>query len=150
MSKKAINKDIWINSYPILIWLMTEPLAGLVDSRIAGIIGIEALSSVGIGATIYFVFTWIFVFLAYGTTPLVAKLKTNNELNNLKYFISFGRKISILIGFLVFIIIFYFNEFFLNLFKPTDDIAKLASTYLVVRSIDIPFYLLNMHYLYRT
>ena len=39
MSKKAINKDIWINSYPILIWLMTEPLAGLVDSRIAGIIG---------------------------------------------------------------------------------------------------------------
>ena len=62
MSKKAINKDIWINSYPILIWLMTEPLAGLVDSRIAGIIGIETLSSVGIGTTIYFVFTWIFVF----------------------------------------------------------------------------------------
>ena len=145
MNNREIYKDIWINSYPILIWLMTEPLAGLVDSRIAGIIGIEALSSVGIGTTIYFVFTWIFVFLAYGTTPLVAKLKTNNELNNLKYFISFGRKISILIGFLVFIIIFYFNEFFLNLFKPTDDIAKLASTYLVVRSIGIPFYLLNMH-----
>tara|TARA_B100001996_G_scaffold298589_1_gene238957 strand:- start:857 stop:2143 length:1287 start_codon:yes stop_codon:yes gene_type:complete len=145
MNNREIYKDIWINSYPILIWLMTEPLAGLVDSRIAGIIGIETLSSVGIGTTIYFVFTWIFVFLAYGTTPLVAKLKTNNELNNLKYFISFGRKISILIGFLVFIIIFYFNEFFLNLFKPTDDIAKLASTYLVVRSIGIPFYLLNMH-----
>ena len=76
MSNKEINKDIWINSYPILIWLLTEPLAGLVDSRIAGLIGIDTLSSVGIGATIYFVFTWIFVFLAYGTTPLVAKLNT--------------------------------------------------------------------------
>ena len=145
MSNRAINKDIWINSYPILIWLMTEPLAGLVDSRIAGIIGIETLSSVGIGTTIYFVFTWIFVFLAYGTTPLVAKLKTNNELNSLKYFISFGRKISIFLGILVFIVIFYFNDFFIGLFKPTDDINKLASTYLTVRAIGIPFYLLNMH-----
>jgi len=145
MSNKAINKDIWINSYPILIWLMTEPLAGLVDSKIAGIIGIDTLSSVGIGATIYFVFTWIFVFLAYGTTPLVAKLKTNKELNNLKYFILFGRKISIFIGFIVFITIFYFNDFFISLFKPTDDISELASTYLVVRAIGIPFYLLNMH-----
>ena len=145
MSNKEINKDIWINSYPILIWLLTEPLAGLVDSRIAGLIGIDTLSSVGIGATIYFVFTWIFVFLAYGTTPLVAKLNTNNELNNLKYFISFGRKASIFLGFLVFIIIFNFNDFFISLFKPTGDVRNLASTYLIVRAIGIPFYLLNMH-----
>ena len=145
MSNKAINKDIWLNSYPILIWLMTEPLAGLVDSKIAGIIGIDTLSSVGIGTTIYFVFTWIFVFLAYGTTPLVAKLKTNKELNNLKYFILFGRKISIFIGFIVIIVIFYFNDFFISLFRPTEDISELASTYLVVRAIGIPFYLLNMH-----
>ncbi|MFL2647345.1 MAG: MATE family efflux transporter [Candidatus Actinomarinales bacterium] len=145
MSKKEINKDIWINSYPILIWLMTEPLAGLVDSRIAGIIGIDTLSSVGIGTTIYFVFTWIFVFLAYGTTPLVAKLKTNNKLNNLKYFVSFGKKISIMLGLLVFIIIYYFNDFFISLFKPTDEINNLASIYLIVRALGIPFYLLNMH-----
>ena len=145
MSKKAINKDIWINSYPILIWLMTEPLAGLVDSRIAGIIGIETLSSVGIGTTIYFVFTWIFVFLAYGTTPLVAKLKTNNKLNNLKYFVSFGKKISIMLGLLVFVIIYYFNDFFISLFNPTDEINNLASIYLIVRALGIPFYLLNMH-----
>ena len=105
MRNNLTYKDIWANSYPILIWLMTEPLAGLVDSRIAGIIGLDTLSSVGIGTTIYFVFTWIFIFLAYGTTPLVAKLKTNNELNNLKYFISFGRKTSIFLGFLVFFVI---------------------------------------------
>ena len=65
--------------------------------------------------------------------------------NSLKYFISFGRKISIFLGILVFIVIFYFNDFFIGLFKPTDDINKLASTYLIVRAIGIPFYLLNMH-----
>jgi len=145
MRNNLTYKDIWANSYPILIWLMTEPLAGLVDSRIAGIIGLDALSSVGIGTTIYFVFTWIFIFLAYGTTPLVAKLKTNNELNNLKYFISFGRKTSIFLGFLVFLVIFNFDGFFISLFKPTPDISNLASSYLIVRSIGIPFYLLNMH-----
>jgi len=145
VSNKQINKDIWINSYPILIWLLTEPLAGLVDSRIAGIIGIDTLSSVGIGTTIYFVFTWVFVFLAYGTTPLVAKFKTNNELNNLKYFILFGRKISLLLGFLAFIFIFFFNDLFISLFKPTEDISEMSSTYIVIRAIGIPFYLLNMH-----
>ena len=145
MSTKDINKDIWINSYPILIWLLVEPLAGLVDSRIAGVIGIDTLSSVGIGATIYFVFAWVFIFLAYGTTPLVAKLKTNNKINNLKYFILFGRKISILLGLLAFSIIFYFNGFFISLFNPTEGISELSSTYLVVRAIGIPFYLLNMH-----
>ena len=145
MRNNLTYKDIWANSYPILIWLMTEPLAGLVDSRIAGIIGLDTLSSVGIGTTIYFVFTWIFIFLAYGTTPLVAKLKTNNELNNLKYFISFGRKTSIFLGFLVFLVIFNFDGFFISLFKPTLNITNLASSYLIVRSIGIPFYLLNMH-----
>ena len=145
MRNNLTYKDIWANSYPILIWLMTEPLAGLVDSRIAGIIGLDTLSSVGIGTTIYFVFTWIFIFLAYGTTPLVAKLKTNNELNNLKYFISFGRKTSIFLGFLVFLVIFNFDGSFISLFKPTPDISNLASSYLIVRSIGIPFYLLNMH-----
>ncbi len=63
------------NSYPIFIWLVTEPIVGLVDSKIAGLLGESSLSGVGIGETIYFVLVWVFIFLAYGTTPLVAKLK---------------------------------------------------------------------------
>ena len=79
-----VKADIWQNSYPIFIWLVTEPVVGLVDSKIASMLGETFLSGVGIGETIYFVLVWVFIFLAYGTTPLVAKLNTQKKFQNLK------------------------------------------------------------------
>ena len=92
-----VKKDIWQNSYPIFIWLITEPIVGLVDSKIASMLGETSLSGVGIGETIYFVLVWVFIFLAYGTTPLVAKLNTQKKFESLKYFITYGRKMSLLL-----------------------------------------------------
>jgi Na+-driven multidrug efflux pump len=94
----TVRKDIWINSYPIFLWLALEPIVGLIDSKIASVINLDTLSAIGIGETIYFVFIWVFIFLAYGTTPLVSSLNTKNEINKLNYFINFGRNISILLG----------------------------------------------------
>ena len=47
-----VKKDIWQNSYPIFIWLITEPIVGLVDSKIASMLGETSLSGVGIGETL--------------------------------------------------------------------------------------------------
>ena len=94
----TVRKDIWINSYPIFLWLALEPIVGLIDSKIASVINLDTLSAIGIGETIYFVFIWVFIFLAYGTTPLVSSLNTKNEINKLNYFIKFGRNVSILLG----------------------------------------------------
>ena len=94
----SVRKDIWLNSYPIFLWLALEPIVGLIDSKIASIINLDTLSAIGIGETIYFVFIWVFIFLAYGTTPFVSSLNTKNEVNKLNYFIKFGRNISILLG----------------------------------------------------
>ncbi len=93
-----VKSDIWNNSYPIFIWLVTEPIVGLVDSKIAGLLGERSLSGVGIGETIYFVLVWVFIFLAYGTTPLVAKLNTQQKFRSLKYFVNYGRNMSLLLG----------------------------------------------------
>jgi len=145
MKNKHIYKDIWINAYPIIIWLSMEPFAGLVDVSIAGNLSLDSLSAVGIGTTIYFVTTWLFIFLAYGTTPYVADLKINNKFESLRFFIFYGRKISIYLGAFVFLIILVFENQFINLFKPTTEVSELSSIYLISRSIGIPFFLLNMH-----
>ena len=145
MKNKHIYKDIWINAYPIIIWLSMEPFAGLVDVSIAGNLSLDSLSAVGIGTTIYFVTTWLFIFLAYGTTPYVADLKINNKFESLRFFIFYGRKISIYLGAFVFLIILFFENQFINLFKPTTEVSELSSIYLISRSIGIPFFLLNMH-----
>ena len=56
---RVVAKDIWQNTHPILFWLLLEPIVGLIDSRVAGLIDLNTLSAIGIGETIYFVFIWI-------------------------------------------------------------------------------------------
>ena len=45
----TVRKDIWINSYPIFLWLALEPIVGLIDSKIASVINLDTLSAIGIG-----------------------------------------------------------------------------------------------------
>ena len=142
---KVLTKDIWQNTHPILLWLLLEPIVGLIDSRVAGLIDLNTLSAIGIGETIYFVFIWIFIFLAYGTTPLVSSFNTKKEFNSLNFFIDFGTKAAIILGTVSFVVLFFTNEFFINLFKPTLSVSVLSSDYLVFRCLGLPFYLLNMY-----
>ena len=140
-----VKSDIWNNSYPIFIWLVTEPVVGLIDSKIAGLISETSLSGVGIGETIYFVLVWVFIFLAYGTTPLVAKLNTQKKFKSLKYFINYGRNMSVLLGVLATLFILVFSSSLIETFKPSFEVWEEANTYLWIRSIGITFYLVNMH-----
>tara|TARA_B100000674_G_scaffold296390_1_gene245768 strand:+ start:12808 stop:14088 length:1281 start_codon:yes stop_codon:yes gene_type:complete len=141
----SVRKDIWTNSYPVFLWLALEPIVGLVDSKIASLIDLETLSAVGIGETIYFVFIWVFIFLAYGTTPLVSSLNTKNEINKLNYFVKYGRNVSIFLGGLSFVILYFGSDFLISTFEPTEKIKILSTDYLIYRCIGLPFYLLNMH-----
>ena len=145
MSEKNLKKDVWLNSYPIFLWLISEPLVGLIDSKIASYLNIDVLSAVGIGETVYFVFIWIFVFLAYGTTPYVSELQASNQISKLNFFIMFGRRASVFIGFISCLLLVLFSDLMINLFEPTYEISIKANSYLVLRSIGLPFYLLNMH-----
>ena len=127
------------------MWLVSEPLVGLIDSKIASYIDIDVLSAVGIGETIYFVFIWIFIFLAYGTTPYVSSLQATKQIDKLNYFISFGRKSSLLIGIVSAGLLIFVSSQLINFFEPTPNVSSKAISYLMLRSLGLPFYLLNMH-----
>ena len=145
MKNEFEKKEVWLNSYPIFLWLVSEPLVGLVDSKIASYIDIDVLSAVGIGETIYFVFIWIFIFLAYGTTPYVSSLQATKQIDKLNYFISFGRKSSLLIGIVSAGLLIFVSSQLINFFEPTPNVSSKAISYLMLRSLGLPFYLLNMH-----
>ena len=145
MKNEFEKKEVWLNSYPIFLWLVSEPLVGLIDSKIASYIDIDVLSAVGIGETIYFVFIWIFIFLAYGTTPYVSSLQATKQIDKLNYFISFGRKSSLLIGIVSAGLLIFVSSQLINFFEPTPNVSSKAVSYLMLRSLGLPFYLLNMH-----
>ena len=145
MTNQFKKKEVWLNTYPIFLWLVSEPLVGLIDSKIASYIDIDVLSAVGIGETIYFVFIWIFIFLAYGTTPYVSSLQATKQIDKLNYFISFGRKSSLLIGIVSAGLLIFVSSQLINFFEPTPNVSSKAISYLILRSLGLPFYLLNMH-----
>ena len=145
MKNEFEKKEVWLNSYPIFLWLVSEPLVGLIDSKIASYIDIDVLAAVGIGETIYFVFIWIFIFLAYGTTPYVSSLQATKQIDKLNYFISFGRKSSLLIGIVSAGLLIFVSSQLINFFEPTPNVSSKAISYLILRSLGLPFYLLNMH-----
>ena len=145
MKNEFEKKEVWLNTYPIFLWLVSEPLVGLIDSKIASYIDIDVLSAVGIGETIYFVFIWIFIFLAYGTTPYVSSLQATKQIDKLNYFISFGRKSSLLIGIVSAGLLIFVSSQLINFFEPTPNVSSKAISYLMLRSLGLPFYLLNMH-----
>lgn len=145
MKNEFEKKEVWLNSYPIFLWLVSEPLVGLIDSKIASYIDIDVLSAVGIGETIYFVFIWIFIFLAYGTTPYVSSLQATKQIDKLNYFISYGRKSSLLIGIVSAGLLIFVSSQLINFFEPTPNVSSKAISYLMLRSLGLPFYLLNMH-----
>ena len=127
MKNKFQRKEVWFNTYPIFLWLVSEPLVGLVDSKIASYLDINVLSAVGIGETVYFVFIWIFVFLAYGTTPYVSNLQATKELNKLNYFILFGRNTSLIIGVFFAGLLIFASTNLINFFEPTVSVSVIIS-----------------------
>jgi len=138
-------KDIWINSYPVFFALVLEPAVSLVDSFVASRLGLLQLSGIGVGESIYGVLVWGFIFLAYGTTPLVSSLRSNSDYGNVIKLIAFGRKLVYFFGTLTFLVILLYSDYLISLFRPVPQVAEYARTYIIPRAFGCVFYLYILH-----
>lgn len=69
----TLSKDIIGLAVPAFLTLIAEPIFLLVDSAILGHLGTDSLAALGIASSVLLTATGVFVFLAYGTTALVAR-----------------------------------------------------------------------------
>ena len=138
-------KDIWINSYPVFFALVLEPAVSLVDSFVGSRLGLLQLSGIGVGESIYGALVWGFIFLAYGTTPLISSLRSNRDYGGVIKLIAFGRKLVYFFGTLTFLVIFIYSDYLISLFKPVHEVAEYASTYIIPRAFGCIFYLYILH-----
>ncbi len=70
----ARDREILRLALPALGALVAEPAFLLVDTALVGHLGAEELAGVGIGASVLHTAVGLLIFLAYGTTPAVARL----------------------------------------------------------------------------
>lgn len=72
-SRRALDRDILRLAVPSLGALVAEPLFVLTDTAMVGHLGAEPLAGLGIASTVLQTAIGLLVFLAYATTPLVAR-----------------------------------------------------------------------------
>ena len=73
MALDTLDKQIVALALPALGALVAEPLFLLTDTAMIGHLGAEALASLGLASTILTTVIGLLIFLAYATTPIVAR-----------------------------------------------------------------------------
>ena len=73
MTADTLNRDILRLAVPALGALVAEPLFLIVDSALVGHLGVEPLAGLGIASAVLQTIVGLMVFLAYSTTPAVAR-----------------------------------------------------------------------------
>ncbi|MBN9168309.1 MAG: MATE family efflux transporter, partial [Microbacterium sp.] len=72
-SADTLNRDILRLAVPALGALVAEPLFLIVDSALVGHLGVVPLAALGIASAVLQTIVGLMVFLAYSTTPAVAR-----------------------------------------------------------------------------
>jgi MATE family multidrug resistance protein len=72
-SRRGLDREILGLALPALGALAADPLVSIVDTIFVGRLGVVPLAALGINASIFSMAFVLFNFLAYGTTPMVAR-----------------------------------------------------------------------------
>lgn len=71
-SGRTLDRSIFQLAFPALGTLAADPLVSLIDTAFVGRLGKVPLAALGVATAVFSVAFFLFNFLAYGTTPLVA------------------------------------------------------------------------------
>lgn len=123
---------------PAFLALIVEPLFLLADTAIVGHLGTTSLAGLGVASAALLTGVNIFVFLAYGTTALVARrMGAGQEREALAGGID-GIWLSVALGAITAVIVGVLAEPICGLFGAAPETARAATTYLQVSAIGIP------------
>lgn len=79
MLTRRFDRDIMLLALPALGALAADPLVSLIDTAFVGRLGPEPLAALGICTALFSLTFFAFNFLAYGTTPRVARAAGSGE-----------------------------------------------------------------------
>jgi len=134
----AQSREILRLAVPAFLALVAEPLFLLADSAIIGHLGTAQLAGLGVASATLITAANIFVFLAYGTTSIVARqIGAGSERGALEAGID-GTWLAIALGVATTVVVALAAEPLCRLFGASDDAIGYAATYLRVAAFGIP------------
>lgn len=138
MDRAAQRREILRLAVPAFLALVAEPLFLLADSAIIGFLGTTALAGLGVASAVLLTAVNIFVFLAYGTTAVVARALGAGERRRALSAGIDGLWLAALLGLLSAVVTVLAARPIVELFGASAGAADEAVTYLRISAYGIP------------
>ncbi|PPF89700.1 MATE family efflux transporter [Subtercola sp. Z020] len=139
---KSLDRDILRLAVPALGALVAEPLFLLTDTALVGHLGEVPLAALGIASAVVQTVIGLLIFLAYATTPAVARrLGAGDRTGAIRAGID-GLWLALGLGVVVVLLGLVFARPVVGLFTGATDVAADAVTYLTVSLAGLPAMLL--------
>ncbi|NHI19452.1 MATE family efflux transporter [Phycicoccus endophyticus] len=123
---------------PAFLALVAEPIFLLVDSAIVGRLGVAPLAGLGVASAVLLTAANVFVFLAYGTTSVVARqLGAGSRSGAVTAGID-GTWLAVLLGAVTSALVALFARDLAGLFGASAAALDQAATYLRVSALGLP------------
>jgi len=139
---RGLNRSILSLAVPALGALIVEPLFLIVDSALVGHLGINELAGLGIASAVLQTIVGLMVFLAYATTPAVARLVGAGDLRRAVSVGIDGMWLALAVGVVLAVGGWAATPLLVGLFDPSAAVAANASTYLGISMAGLPAMLL--------
>lgn len=136
--RRAIDRSIASLALPALGALVAEPLFLIVDSALIGHLGAEPLAGLAIASTILQTAVGLMIFLAYATTPQVARRRGAGNLRGAVQAGIDGLWLALALGAVLGVGLWATSAPLVRLFGTDARVAEQAITYLTVSCAGLP------------
>lgn len=135
---RAVDRDILRLAIPALGALIAEPLFLLADTAMVGHLGAEPLAGLGLASAVLQTIIGLMVFLAYATTPAVARRLGAGDLRGAVASGIDGLWLALGIGIVLAVGGWFAAPWLVGLFGATSEVTAEASTYLSISMGGLP------------
>ncbi|MFB7883208.1 MATE family efflux transporter [Microbacterium sp. NPDC056057] len=138
MTTDTLNRDILRLAVPALGALIAEPLFLIVDSALVGHLGVEPLAGLGIASAVLQTIVGLMVFLAYSTTPAVARRFGAGDPSRAVSVGIDGIWLALGIGAVLALVGYVATPLLVGLFGASPEVAQQAEIYLGISMWGLP------------
>ncbi|MDH5423081.1 MAG: MATE family efflux transporter, partial [Acidimicrobiia bacterium] len=133
-----MNRRIARLAIPALGTLAADPLVSLIDTAFVGRLGTVSLAALAINAAVFSVAFMAFNFLAYGTTPLIARAWGRNDQASVARTTTQALVLAVALGLLATSILLVGSHQWLAVLQTPPEAFPEALTYLRIRALAAP------------
>lgn len=139
---RPVDRDILRLAVPALGALVAEPIFLLADSAMVGHLGVAPLAGLGIASAVLQTIVGLMVFLAYSTTPAVARRLGAGDVRGAVAAGVDGSWLALALGVVLAVAGWFTAPWLASLFGASPTVTAAASTYLQLSMLGLPAMLL--------